>query len=346
MISFTSSTAQILYRLEADGDNLAISRSHPINSTTIHISAPTYSPVTSNNPLIATIFPKLAELMALDQSSTIAVDHRLDRQASRELQNEALARAYRQEASSLFWDSDSSKFYLRHPTLFCNNTPATFRIESTQLGVKIFAPEPPIQAPNPLLTLSFEDLNITIHIPLLSQLPSLYMLDILLATLLTILLHIHRTSTSPSPLKVTTPIPSPSYPSPPSLDPHSSPHFHQPELPPPAGPWKLLTLIGFKSPKTRSFARKKNKVRDEESVLGHSSPAHPASSKSPRQGKSEKFQETFEILEPPDEKLPRTTRAILKLLYWAFAAMVWAVGVGFRVLCAFVVALGRCVLKL
>lgn len=293
--------------------------------------------------------------MALDQSSTIAVDHRLDRQASRELQNEALARAYQQEASSLFWDSDSSKFYLRHPTLLCDNTPATFRIESTQLGIKIFAPEPPIQAPNPILTLSFEDLNITIHIRLLSQLPSLYMLDTLLATLLTILLHIHRTSTSPSPLIVAAPIPSPSYPPPPTLDPHSSDHFHQSDSPLPKGPWTFLNLIGLKKPKTRLFSRKKNEVRDEESVTGNSSPAHSASTKTPRQGKSGKFhlsgpplapKETFEILEPPDEKLPRITRAVLKLLYWAFAATVWAVGVGFRVLCTFVVALGRCVAKL
>lgn len=284
--------------------------------------------------------------MALDQSSTIAVDHRLDRQASRELQNEALARACQQEASSLFWDSDSSKFYLRHPTLLCDNTPATFRIESTQLGIRIFAPEPPIKAPNPILTLSFEDLNITIHIRLLSQLPSLYMLDTLLATLLTILLHIHRTSTSPSPLKVATPIPSPSYPPPPSVDPNLSPHFHQSEPPVPAGPWTLLTLIGFKKPKTRLFGRKKNEVRDEEFVPGHSSPAHSESTKSPLPGRPSAPKEKFEILEPPDEKLPRTTRAVLKLLYWAFAATIWAVGVGFRVLCAFVVALGRCVAKL
>lgn len=294
--------------------------------------------------------------MALDQSSTIAVDHRLDRQASRELQNEALARAYQQEASSLFWDSDSSKFYLRHPTLLCDNTPATFRIESTQLGIKIFAPEPPIQAPNPILTLCFEDLTITIDIRLLSQISSLYSLDTLLATLLTILLHIHRTSTSPSPLKVATSIPSPSYPPPPSLHHNSSPHFRQSEQPTPASPWTLLTLIGFKKPKIGlSFARKKNEARDEESVLEHSSPTHPASTKSARKVKSGKYhlpghpttpKDTFEILEPPDEKLPRTTRAVLKLLYWAFAATIWAVGVGFRVLCAFVVALGRCVAKL
>lgn len=293
--------------------------------------------------------------MALDQSSTIAVDHRLDRQASRELQNEALACAYQQEASSLFWDSDSSKFYLRHPTLLCDNTPATFRIESTQLGIKIFAPEPPIQAPNPILALSFEDLIITIDIRLLSQMPSLYMLDTLLATLLIILLHIHRTSTSASPLKVATLIHSPFYPPPPSLDPNSSPHFHLSEPPPPAGPWRLLTLIGSKKPKIRLFSRKKDEARDEESVLEHSSTAHPASTKSPRKVKSGKYplpgglaapKDTFEILEPPDEKLPRTTRAVLKLLYWAFAAAVWAIGVGFRVLCAFVVTLGRCVAKL
>lgn len=293
--------------------------------------------------------------MALDQSSTIAVDHRLDRQASRELQNEALARAYQQEASSLFWDSDSSKFYLRHPTLLCDNTPATFRIESTELGIKIFAPEPPIQAPTPILTLSFEDLIITIDIRLLSQMPSLYLLDTLLATLLTILLHIHRTCTSPSPLKVTTPIPSTSFP-PLSLHLNSSPHFHQSKPPTPAGPWTLLTLIGFKKPKTSSFfTRKKSEARDEESVLEHPSPTHPASTKSSRKLKSGKYhlpshptapKDAFEIFEPPDEKLPRTTRAVLKLLYWMFAATVWAVGVGFRVLYAFVVALGRCVAKL
>lgn len=294
--------------------------------------------------------------MALDQSSTIAVDHRLDRQASRELQNEALARAYQQEASSLFWDSDSSKFYLRHPTLLCDNTPATFRIESTQLGIKIFAPEPPIQAPTPILTLCFEDLIITIDTRLLSQIPSLYLLDTLLATLLTILLHIHRTSTSPSPLKVVTPIPSPSYSPPPSLHPNSSPHSRQSEQPTPAGPWTLLSLIGFKKPKIGlPFARKKKEARDDESVLEHPSPTHPASTKSTRKVKCGKYQfpghptttkESFEILEPPDQKLPRTTRAVLKLLYWAFAATVWAVGVGFRVLCACVVALGRCVAKL
>lgn len=293
--------------------------------------------------------------MALDQSSTIAVDHRLDRQASSELQNEALARAYQQEASSLFWDSDSSKFYLRHPTLLCDNTPATFRIESTQLGIKIFPPEPPIQAPTPILTLCFEDLKITIDILLLCQIPSLYSLDTLLATLLTILLHIHRTSPS-SPLKVATPIPSPSYPPPPSLHPNPSPHFRQSEQPTPASPWKLLTLIGFKKPKIGfPFARKKKEVRDEESVLEHSSPKHPISTKSARKVKSGKHhfpghlttpENTFEILEPPDEKLPRTTRAVLRLLYWAFAATVWAVGVGIRVFCAFVVALGRCVAKL
>lgn len=293
--------------------------------------------------------------MALDQSSTIAVDHRLDRQASRELQNEALARAYQQEASSLFWDSDSSKFYLKHPTLLCDNTPATFRIESTQLGIKIFPPEPPIQAPNPLLTLCFEDLMITIDIRLLCQIPSLYLLDTFLATLLTILLHIHRTSPSSSPLKVATPIPSPSYPPPPSLQPNPSPH-RQSEKPTPAGPWTLLTLIGFKKPKIGStFARKRKEVRDEESVLEHSSPTDPTSTKSAKKVKNGKHhfpghpttpEDTFEALEPPDEKLPRTTRAVLKLLYWAFAAMVWAVGVGFRVLCAFVVALGRFVAKL
>lgn len=363
IIYLTSSTSQTLYRLEADGNNLAISRSHPINSkTSIHISAPTISALTPNNPLITTIFPKLAELMALDQSSTIAVDHRLDRQASADLQAEAMHRAYQQEASSLFWDTDSEKYYLRHPTLLDFNTPATFPIESTREGIKIFFPtKPMIQTPPmPVFALSFDSLSVTIHTRLLSNLSSLYMLDTLLATLLTILLHLHRTSPSPSPLEIATPSPSPSYPLPPSLTSLSAQHHGQPAALNKANPWALFSL-GFLK-KSKSRAKKRTEIHDEESAPARSwqlPSSSSSSSVSPKpatrnQSKSEKFklpkppppEITFELLEPPEEKLPRMTRTVLKLLYWAFSVTVWALGVGFRVLAATVVGMGKCVTRL
>lgn len=357
IISFTSSTSQTLYRLEADENSLAISRSHPVKSTTkIRICAPTISEITPNNPLITTVFPNLAELMALDQSSSIAVDHRLDRQASDELQAEALDRAHQREASTLFWDTDSEKYYLIHPTLFDNNS-ATFTIESNEEEVKIFAPiEPPI----PVLTLSFSSLTVTVHAHLLAQLPSLYVLDTLLSTLLILLLHVHRTSSSPSPLVAATPSISPSYPPPPLISP-SSPQA-QPLESPQKRPWSVLSLLKVPRKKTRPRSKAKTITEDEESAPAGLFPAptlvspNAATVTSPSTVKSKSWKSkihnlptprtTFEPLGPADEKLPRTTRAVLKLLSWAFGLLVWALGVGFRVLAAVVVGLGKCVARL
>lgn len=358
IISFTSSTSQTLYRLEADENSLAISRSHPVKSTTkIRICAPTISEITPNNPLITTVFPNLAELMALDQSSSIAVDHRLDRQASDDLQAEALDRAHQREASTLFWDTDSEKYYLIHPTLFDTNS-ATFTIESNEEEVKIFAPiEPPI----PVITLSFSSLTVTVHAHLLAQLPSLYILDTLLSTLLILLLHVHRTSPSSSPLVAASPSISPSYPPPPPLISLSSPQA-QPLESSQKRPWCVLSLLKVPRKKTRPRSKAKTIPEDEESAPAGLFPAPTSVSPNvvtvtnPTMVKSKSWKlkihnlptprTTFEPLCPADEKLPRTTRAVLKMLSWAFGLLVWALGVGFRVLAAVVVGLGKCVARL
>lgn len=359
IISFSSSTSQIFYRLEADGNSLAISRSHPINSTTkICISAPTISELTPNNPLIATVFPKLAELMALDQSSSIALDHRLDRQASDDLQAEALDRAHQREAATLFWDTDSEKYYLIHPTLSSDNNSATFTIESTAEEVKIFAP---IKPPIPVLTLSFSSLTVKLHTHLLAQLPSLYVLDILLSTLLILLLHVHRTSHSPSPLAVVSPAIDPVYPPPPPLISPSSPRA-KPLEPPQRRPWSVLSLLRSSRKNSRSRSKAKTNTDDEESAPADlctvptsvSPNAATATIPSMVKSKSGKLEihnlstpiTMFETLDAVDEKLPRTTRAVLKLLSWAFGVLVWALGVGFRVLAAIVVGFGKCVARL
>lgn len=296
--------------------------------------------------------------MALDQSSSIAVDHRLNRQASDDLQAEALDRAHQREASALFWDTDSEKYYLIHPTLSCDNKSATFTIESTKDEVKIYAPiEPPI----PVLILSFSSLTVMLHTHLLAQLPSLYILDTLLSTLLILLLHVHRTSPSPSPLVAATSAISPSYPPPPALISPSSPQAKPLERPQ-KRPWSVLSLLKESGKKSRSRPKTKRNTDDEESVPGGLFPvptsASPntatATNPSTVKGKSGKLKipnlpmptSTFETLDPTDEKLPRTTRAVLKLLSWAFGLLVWALGVGFRVLAAVVVGLGKCMARL
>ncbi|MCJ1462196.1 hypothetical protein MMC07_000796 [Pseudocyphellaria aurata] len=358
IISFTSSSSQTLYKLEADENSLAISRSHPINPTTrICISAPKISKITPNNPLIATVFPKLAELMAIDQSSSIAVDHRLDRQASDGLQAEALERAHQREASTLFWDTDSEKYYLIHPTLSSERKSATFTIQSTLEEIKIFAPiEPPI----PVLALSFSSLTITIHTQLLAQLPSLYILDTLLSALLILLLHVHRTSASPSPLAAAAPTISPHYPPPPPFISHHS-QANQSE-PIKKRPWSVLSLLRISRKRPKSRSKAKTNLDDEESapagscnVSASASPtAATANKPNTVRRESGKLNDPdlptpaveFETLDPTDEKLPRSTRAILKLLSWAFGLMVWALGVGFKVLAAIVVGMGKCVARL
>ncbi|KAI4145676.1 MAG: hypothetical protein LQ341_002296, partial [Variospora aurantia] len=143
-------------------NNLSISRNHPLNdTTTIQISAPTLQKPTSYSSLIATIFPKLAGLMAIDESSSVAVAHRLDRKSSIALQTEAIERASRHEASSLIWDSESQKYYLIHPTLLEDDAPAAFPIGVTShqgmpRAIKILAPGNPPTVP--VLELSFETL--------------------------------------------------------------------------------------------------------------------------------------------------------------------------------------------
>ncbi|KAI4137133.1 MAG: hypothetical protein L6R39_007458, partial [Caloplaca ligustica] len=135
--------------------------------TTIQVSAPTLQTSSSSSPLIATIFPKLAELMAIDKSSSVAVEQRLDRKDSTTAQTAAVERAHRQEASSLLWDSESQKYYLIHPSLLDDGSPAAFPIEvslnaGTPQEIKVLAPNSDNNAP--LLELSFDTLHLDIHV--------------------------------------------------------------------------------------------------------------------------------------------------------------------------------------
>ncbi|KAL8728382.1 MAG: hypothetical protein Q9166_005426 [cf. Caloplaca sp. 2 TL-2023] len=322
IICFDSSTSQSLYTLSASDDELSISRSHPTNdTTTIQFSTPTLQKPSSSSPLVATIFPKLAELMAIDKSSTVAVDHRLDRQACTALQTEAVERAYHQEASSLLWDSDSQKYYLIHPTLLSDSSPAAFPIEVTSHAgtpreIKILIPN----STTPIIELSFETLCLNIHINAIKAYSSLYLLDTLLSATLILLLHLHRSrSCSPS-LRPTSPALS------------ALPFFE----PPPTIPSPLKSKPKAKKPRpliswSRSFFKRstsqsteKRKDDDLESatptIQGSHDPSLTAKLPHPPSHK-------FQIIAPADEKLPRTTKAVLRVLYWGFECLFWALGV-------------------
>ena len=268
--------------------------------------------------------------MALDHSSNVAVAHKLDRKASADLQAEAISRAQEREASMLIWDSDSNKYCLMHPTLL-DSAATTLPIEiipnpSNPRKITMFAPE----TNSPVLTLSLQSLALALHIPAIKALPSLYILDTLISTLLTLLLHLHRSCATSSPSQPT------------SISPHT------PLFPPPP-------TFAYDSP--RSSLRNKRSTsrfsvfRSTKSMKSNRS-LHSASTYEqdielehlpPYQGKHLPPKQVFST---DDQSLPKATRAVLKLLYWVFEVLFWIMGVVVQLLAAGVVGVGKLITKL
>ncbi|KAL8657977.1 MAG: hypothetical protein Q9226_001387 [Calogaya cf. arnoldii] len=338
VICFDSSTSQSLYSLSASGKELSITRSHPTNcTTTTQISSPTLQTPSLCSPLITTIFPKLAELMAIDKSSTVAVEHGLDRQACTDLQTEAIEQAHRQEASSLLWDTESQKYYLIHPTLLDDGSPTAFPIEVVSSGgtpreIKIMAPNSTL----PALELSFETLALDIHMDVTKSYSSFYLLDTLLSTALVLLLHLHRSRASSPSLRPTSPTFS------------ALPFFEPPPTKPSplkakakkARPLTSWSKSFFTRPQSQSTEKRKSSKNDDPetatiTVQGSPDPSS-LTAKLPHPPTQE-----FQMVDPANEKLPRTTRAVLRVLYWGFECLIWALGVLVNLLAMCVVGLAK-----
>ncbi|KAL9031589.1 MAG: hypothetical protein Q9196_000391 [Gyalolechia fulgens] len=338
IICFDSSTSQSLYTLSASGNHMSISRSHATNSTrTLQVSTPTMKRPDSTDALIATIFPKLAELMAIDKSSSVAVEHGLVRKDCTALQTEAVERAHHQEASNLLWDSESQKYYLIHPTILEDSSPAAFPIEissnaGTPREIQILAPS----SANPLIVLSFETLLLHIHSNTICSYSSLYLLDTLLSATLVLLVHLHRSHSSP-PLRPASPAAS------------AIPFFE----PPPTFPSPLQSKKTEKKRRLTSWSKsfftrdKKGDSHrsgdDEETATVITIQDSTSSDQSITAKLPHPPQKKFQIIDPADERLPRTTRAVLKVLYWGFECLIWALGVLVNVLAMMVVGLGKLV---
>ncbi|KAL8972957.1 MAG: hypothetical protein Q9183_000258 [Haloplaca sp. 2 TL-2023] len=340
IICFDSSISQSLYKLSASDNELTVSRTHPTHdSTKIQVCAPALQ--TSNSPtaLVVPIFPTLAELMAIDKSSTLAVEHGLDRKACADLQSEAIERAYRQEASSLLWDNESQRHYLIHPKLLEDESPAAFPIEvhsssGSPREISILAPN----STTTIVSLSFETLYVVINAQAITAFSSLYLLDTLLSATLVLLLHLHRSRTSP-PLRPTSPA-------------FSLPAFEPPPTIP--SPLRLTTRTQrrltswsksfFGKPPSQSTEHKnKRKPRedDEESattITVQGSPDPSMTAKLPHPPTN-----TLQLTDTRDERLPRTTRAVLRVLYWSFECLIWGLGVLVNILAIMVLGLAKLV---
>ena len=326
--------------LDHHANSIATNRTHPLHpAPTIQICQTNLFTPTATSPLVATIFPKLAELMALDQSSSIAVAHRLDRQTSFDLQSEAISRAQQNEASNLLWDSDSGKYYLIHPTLL-DNASTTFPIEITPSALnpeQIVISAPETNGTTPLLNLSLATRTLTINPGPVTALPSLYTLDTLVAALLTLLLHLHRSSSTHLP----------------SLTQTRNAHPIAPTFPPPP---TLLTLASRpKRSRKRTLSTWSRSVfsRRQEPDLEarHPDPVettlvtqtgNPNPNPKTATETEAKHDWTFQpLVDTDDENLPAAARAVVGTLYWGFQVFVWAVGVLVNLLAAGVAGVGR-----
>jgi len=277
--------------------------------------------------------------MALDQSSSIAVAHKLDRKASADLQKEAIARAQEQEASMLLWDDSSNKYCLMHPSLL-DQSATTLAIEITPTPsnpskITIFAPE----THTPLLTLSLQNLTLILHTSAITALPSLYILDTVMTTLLTLLLHLHRSCATPS-TQATQSAPTTSmFPPPPT-------HAHKDSNSSLRNQRHRSTsrLSTFRSTKSVKSARSLHSASAyEQDIELQSLPAAPVTGEVAVGGR---HQHPKQIFSTDDESLPKATRAVLKLLYWVFEVVFWIMGVVVHVLAAGVVGAGKLITKL
>ncbi|KAL9609869.1 MAG: hypothetical protein Q9167_005387 [Letrouitia subvulpina] len=336
VVSFDTLIPDCFYSMFASESNMAISRNHPLKpKTSVQICTPKTLEPSDTNPLITTIFPKLAELMAIDQASTVAVSHGLDRNACNELQAEAISRAHCQEASSLFWDDESQKFYLIHPTLFDDNSPAAFPIEVSpdeeSFGDII------ILTPNshqPLIELSRKNLTLTIHVEPFNAYSSLYILDVLISAVFILLLHLHRSqavkSTSSAP-------PSPKI-----------PFFEPPPTVSPPASNKKFSMDRTMSNWARALFGLQPRISDGRQVVDEEKSTTTVveqtsgpSVSSSRTTLPYPLPRPVPIIDQSDERLPKTTRVMLKILYWGFDCLVWALGVLVNVLAVALVGFGK-----
>ena len=304
---------------------------------TIQISSSILSQPTSAEPLVTSIFPKLAGLMALDQSSNVAVAHKLDRKASADLQIEAINRAQEREASMLLWDNESNQYCLMHPTLL-DSSVTILPIEvspkpSHPQQIKILAPE----TNTPLLTLSLTSLALKVHTSPIIALPSLYILDTLMISLLSLLLHLHRSCVAPGSYPASTTPQTPHFPPPPTLaykGSQASLRKHR----------SLSRVSIFRSNKSMKSTKSLHSasVYDEDiemQSLPHVSTAADVVGVKKRQPPKQLFA-------TDDENLPKATRTVLKLLYWVFELVFWIMSVTVQVLAAGIVGAGKLITKL
>lgn len=92
-----------------------------------------------NDGLVTYIFPKLAAMLAIDQSNELAAEHGLAPTHRDEMQAEAVARAAAQESCGLTWNEAGRRYELAHPAIGRdpNKSPRFMQSPTSPLGAEL-----------------------------------------------------------------------------------------------------------------------------------------------------------------------------------------------------------------
>lgn len=108
--------------LTYDTNEVAISKTNPESSgkpceVVLCGLEPMSRRLPPNDGLVSYIFPKLAAMLAIDQSNQLAEQHALAPTDRDDVQAAALQRAANQESCHLFWNSEDQRYELLHPAI-------------------------------------------------------------------------------------------------------------------------------------------------------------------------------------------------------------------------------------
>ena len=121
--TFGSTPSMPFYTLQTYSTNeLSIHRTKPRQPTVkipilLLALEPEARRLSPNDGLITYIFPKLAAMLAIDQSNGLAAEHELGPTHRDEMQAEAVARAAAQESCRLTWNEAGRRYELAHPAI-------------------------------------------------------------------------------------------------------------------------------------------------------------------------------------------------------------------------------------
>lgn len=105
---------------DEDFSECHIRRRDPKKGTVIPIMALTIEPASRRESpedgLVTNIFPKIAEIMALDSACSKMAEN-MSPEETEKIKEEAVRHTAKTETCKLFWDHDSQRYYLLHPGL-------------------------------------------------------------------------------------------------------------------------------------------------------------------------------------------------------------------------------------